>query len=666
MAVKLGLHPNSDGTSMGFPHNEILDWRLATKATASRAVAWPQAHERSQWQNLLLHAWPQDHYRATRHRLQHFTNEPWPALPAHLLRRFAVDGNRSLFQQAYFARRERITDLALIQAMDDDHSVLDELVDGLWLLCEETSWCLPAHWHLAALPRRPIQALPPMTEQVDLFAAESAALLAMVCDLCGEALDTWSDQLIPHIRREVARRCITPVLTSDDWFWWDGHHNWSPWIAANLLSASSLLCAESTDDALLMDRLCGVLTRYLDHIPKDGYCDEGPSYWNAGTGMSVVALDLLYRRSDGAINAFKWPKLQAMGDYLNHTYLGHGRWITTADSKPRVQVHPEIPILLGQRCGLPALEARGWELHTTQGHQPISPLMGGGGLGPRLRRLWWLDHQHQSTLQLEEFTARPASQMTGPDTWFASGQLAVMRQQTQAGVGCSAAIKFGNNHENHNHLDVGQVMVQWDDLPLIVDPGVDTYRSDHFSPQRYTIPWVGAEAHNAPIISQQGQSPGTGFGYIAPEKLANLDLAARNVSYRSTPTACHAEGDLAPCYPQLPDLQYYQRRVTLERDHGGRVIIEDQLECDQALAVQIHWLSACEPHAITLQGWRWPSPQGDIIVLAHGVNDIQCHRVPLKDPQLRDGWGRQLWKITTTAAASINTTIRLQISRQGA
>ena len=66
--------------------------------------------------------------------------------------------------------------------------------------------------------------------------------------------------------------------------------------------------------------------------------------------------------------------------------------------------------------------------------------------------------------------------------------MAILRETDTPGVGSVAAIKFGHNRENHNHLDVGQVTVHWDEAALIIDPGVDTYRSDHFSPNRYTIP----------------------------------------------------------------------------------------------------------------------------------------------------------------------------------
>ena len=49
----------------------------------------------------------------------------------------------------------------------------------MWLLCEESTWCLPAHQPGPGLPD-------PDKPHVDLFAAETAALLAWTALLTGE------------------------------------------------------------------------------------------------------------------------------------------------------------------------------------------------------------------------------------------------------------------------------------------------------------------------------------------------------------------------------------------------------------------------------------------------------------------------------------------------
>ena len=624
--------------------------------TPPGAKLWPAMSDRDAWSGLLQHPWPAAYREATRKRVQHILGKPWPMLSAGLLRSFADSGDRVGFQKIYFARRERITDLALLMAMDGGADHVDELVDGIWLLCEESSWCIPAHWHLAALPRRPVQSLPPEEEQVDLFAAETASLVALVAALCGEALVEWDAGLQERLRREVFRRCLEPVLTSEAWFWWDGHHNWSPWIAANLLTAGALFLEDRETDRQLVARLAGVLSRYLDHIPEDGYCDEGPSYWNAGTGMTVVALELIRQRTCGKVDGFALPKVKAMGSYLTGTYLGHRRYIATADSNPNLQLHPEIPIRLGQRCELPELVERGWDHHNAKGYEPISPLMGGGGPGPRLRRLWWLDHASKSTV---------CGQTTySLDTWFPSGQLAVMREGGRPGRGFTLAVKYGHNRENHNHLDVGQVVVHEGEAALLIDPGVDAYRSAHFSPDRYTVPWVGAGAHNVPRINETGQTPGTGFGYFEPPRHAGLSLSAQRVSFDPGDTVSRVSGDLSGVYPEVENLVSLERTAELNRKPEPGVHITDILVCEKPSRMQVSWLTACPPEEVTRDGWSWVRKKVRIRASLEGAEQVQCEEIPIEDSQLAGAWGNKLWRITVGTENVCEATLRLILIRE--
>ncbi|TVR07852.1 MAG: hypothetical protein EA401_14595, partial [Planctomycetota bacterium] len=127
---------NSTGPKLLQVEHDSAYWdQVLTRSGANNL--WPAASNQTAWQNLLSQSWPQAHRAATRQRIATVAQTPWPQLSAQMLRRFARDGNRSAFQEAYFARRERITDLALMLAMDHDLAYLDDLVDGLWLLCEE-------------------------------------------------------------------------------------------------------------------------------------------------------------------------------------------------------------------------------------------------------------------------------------------------------------------------------------------------------------------------------------------------------------------------------------------------------------------------------------------------------------------------------------------------
>ena len=158
------------------------------------------------------------------------SQQPWPLLTATAYARFNADGDRQAYERPYFARRDKLT-AAVITAILTGSTSTADITDGVWLLCEETTWCLPAHQPGAGLPD-------PDDPHVDLFAAETAALLAWTVLLTGEHS--------ARVRREVKTRVLDPYRARDDWRWLglDGRgnlNNWTPWIHSNLLIASLLL-----------------------------------------------------------------------------------------------------------------------------------------------------------------------------------------------------------------------------------------------------------------------------------------------------------------------------------------------------------------------------------------------------------------------------------------
>src|SRR5690606_34110242 len=103
---------------------------------------------------------------------------PWPILQATAWRAFARAGLRLPFERGYFARRERLAAAVLGAGLTGEDRFLDDVVDGVWAISEESAWCVPAHDFGpddggAELPD-------PDRPSLDLFAAETAAALAWV------------------------------------------------------------------------------------------------------------------------------------------------------------------------------------------------------------------------------------------------------------------------------------------------------------------------------------------------------------------------------------------------------------------------------------------------------------------------------------------------------
>ncbi len=143
---------------------------------------------------------------------------PWPHLDATTYLQFARTGNRSQYEAPYFVRRDILGTLVIAECCEGKGRFLDAITNAVWSICEESSWVLPAHMYIQGdEPGLPDTAAP----VVDLFAAETAALVAWTVYLVGDALQSVSPLIRARLEREIDARVLTPNLERDD-FWWMG------------------------------------------------------------------------------------------------------------------------------------------------------------------------------------------------------------------------------------------------------------------------------------------------------------------------------------------------------------------------------------------------------------------------------------------------------------
>src|SRR5947209_1613749 len=113
------------------------------EATLTPAGAWhpfPTASERGAWSAL-----PDDVRRRIIVEAEEYLGTEWPELPATMYADFQRNGNRSRYEERYFARRGALSHLVLGECMEGMGRFLDDIINGVWAICEETSWCVPAH-----------------------------------------------------------------------------------------------------------------------------------------------------------------------------------------------------------------------------------------------------------------------------------------------------------------------------------------------------------------------------------------------------------------------------------------------------------------------------------------------------------------------------------------
>ncbi len=571
--------------------------------------------------------------------------DPWPQPLASAAARVHRDGDREQWQIPAFARQQRLTRAAVAAALTADDAWIDEVADGVVLLCEQSSWCWPAHddtfeQHGAVLATVD-------DPYLDLGAGEAVGQLAWLDHLLGAALDVRYPGLRERIRREARLRVFEPFLRRRDWHWLglDGDvHNWNPWIHGNVLVAA-LRLLDGEDDAATRTAVIALaiegLDRYVAVLPADGAIDEGYEYWWNGACRALEALDVLAHATAGRVDlAPAVPALRETVAFPHRVHLGGDWYLNLADGQARPVEHKPWHALhrAARRIGDADAAA-----HAATHRHPGLPLTHESeGLGRVLRALTDAD-----------WAAASAGDPRSPlprEVWFASTEVLIARERAGTAAGLTLAVKGGHNGEHHNHNDVGGFLVASDGVPVVVDAGRPTYTKQTFGPRRYDIWTMQSAWHNVPQIAGHDQSPGATF-------------AARDVAVEMTDAAGALSLDLAGAY-DVTGLASWRRSARLDRRRGAgaRVEIRDawELTGDDA-GTALHLLVAGEV-ALEDGGARVQPLAGAAAVRLRWPADVAATaevRV-LDDPMLTAVWGATLTRIRLDVAARREVTVTVE------
>ena len=557
---------------------------------------FPPMTDRAAWENidpadraeLLAYA---DKWRA----------EPWPVLTAGMFAAFIRTGSRTDCQTPYYARRRKLCSAVLHVCLTGDQTLLPDVEDGIWLLCEETTWAISAHANLSEKHPFPDD----RATVVDLFAAQTAMILSFAAQLLEGVLHP---DLLDRVRREVERRILRPFMDYDG-EWWMGFtrkdlNNWTPWIISNILMTANVWRWGGT---ALVARACMMLDRWLDCVPEDGGCDEGAGYWNMAGGAFLDCLMVL----ESMCGVDLWPieKVRRMMAYPELVYLGKGWFANFADCDARPRIDGERLQYAGERTGNAALVRMGMELRG----EPSSALSDTPHLSRVLMRLF------SKPAEVEAAEIKPK------DVYLPDLQVRLVERD-----GMTVAMKGGHNDESHNHNDVGSFLIMANGDMQVVDAGNMIYTAKTFSARRYELWNCRASYHNVPIIGGCEQQPGRQYAARDVEKLPDgMTL------------------DMADAYPAEAGVQRCRRTFRLA---GGRLSVRDEIVCAEAQPVTWVFMLRHEPvidherqccHLKDSGFWIDWSENAPLSAAAEPIE--------ITDGRMKNSYPGTLWRLTLTA-----------------
>ncbi|MCT9870776.1 heparinase II/III-family protein [Paenarthrobacter aurescens] len=573
---------------------------------------------------------------------------PWPQpLVSHYARYFR-DGNRTAYEALVAGRQERLTRAVVMAAMsesaesgpDSGDAWLDEVIDGAYLLCEQSSWSWAAHDDVFT---RNGEVVPDRTRPyLDLGAGEVVAQLAWLDLVLGDALDDRAPGLRKRIRLETNERVIRPFLDRLDWHWLGLNgdvHNWNPWIHSNIIAAALLLVDDPDEQAQVIARCIEGLDRFLASIPADGAIDEGFAYWWNGAGRALEGLALLEEATGGELNA-DLPVIRALVAFPHRMHLGHRWFLNVADGPARA--HEGLPWGMLHRWAVRLGDSEA-AAHAAAFTAVEPEPNAAAGLGRVLTQLASRTQRTQPG-DSKRRNEGPLGRLLSPGwgTYLPSVQIMVARQNPGSTDGLTLAAKGGHNGEHHNHRDVGSVVVAVDGVPLLVDAGQPTYTAQTFGPDRYQIRAMQSAWHSVP--APFGLEQGTGSSFAA------------TVIQEPTPEEPTLALGLGTAYG-LDHAEQWIRTSLMNRELGS-VVIDDRWNLpapppEGTPDVDITYLVAGTVHVGT-DATATVTPEG--IPAAETTRGLHLRWKPatavvlvdewhLDDPLLRDVWGDKLTRL---------------------
>jgi hypothetical protein len=427
-----------------------------------------------------------------REQSEAFRKKEIPELSFGLFKLFDTNGNRTLFQDAYFERRERFLVYCLAAWLWKKPEDIAALEDIIWAICDEYSWCLPAHMGgKSLLPRKDktihggIVTAPEFDNSIklDLFSCETGFALAEGCAMLEAVL---SPLVLERARNETYRRLIKSYLEYGALQHWELlEMNWCAVCGGSLGAAAMYLIEDDLFLAGILQKLMPTFERFIRSFSSDGVCIEGLSYWTYGISFYVTFANLLFHRTGGKVDLLADPRFAAIARFQQYGYFSGGDTLSFSDAHSA-----------GFKMGLSSLLAERFDDIRVPPKQYLMDLQTEqrGRFSPTLRDFIWTDEKYFRPFEIPRCTVFPDAQ------WMLcrTGETAF-------------AAKGGHNDEPHNHNDVGNFIYYKKGKMVFCDLGAGEYTKAYFNEDRYTIFCNRSDSHNVPIINGQGQEAGQNY-----------------------------------------------------------------------------------------------------------------------------------------------------------
>jgi len=551
-------------------------------------------------------------------------------LTATLYSQYHITGNRVDFEDIYFFRRAELLIKSYLECMYNDGRYFEDIIDLTWMILEESSWCVPAHERKTGINNY----LPDFEEQtVDLFAAETAALMCFVYEALGDRLDSFSPVIKRRIKHRIDKFLFDDYLKKDDYFW-QGFtgvkvNNWNPWINSNILICAINLIDDCEKLEKILRKVMKSVQIFIDTYPEDGACDEGPDYWNVA-GLSM--LDCLYLIdiiTNGQVEYKDKEKTKNALEYFSKIYTGKTGVVNFADGRVVIPIYYATVYKYAELTGNEKMMRFAKKLRKENRfmNADVMGKMRSKTIGIKPMRL-----MDMATYSGKLDAVSYECEFFG-DSYLKSTNVAVMREEK----GFTVALKGGHNGESHNHNDIGNFIVYKNNQRFFVDTGPLIYTKASFNSDRYSLFTNRSFYHNVPLIGGYEQKPGR-------------ECCAKDVSFTSGEKSVFSL-DIKEAYENKDDISKWVRTVTLDKK-SSTVTVTENFEFEKEMPYELHFVSTCVYEEIN-DGISFTATNSERLEMNFDKSkfSVQYEKIPITDDYLRMDWGNFLYLIILKSKA---------------
>ena len=554
---------------------------------------------------------------------------PFTSIPASITLEYVRNGNRTNYERLSFDKRNRLFTLVLAESMENKGRFTDAIINGVWNICEETYWGVTAH--IGTQKRG--SGLPDVSDPtVDLFGAETAAVMALTDYFVGPKLDSVSPLIRERINIEVNHKILNSFENEAARYGYLGSgkrtikvNNWNPWVISNCMTAFLLLDKNEDHRVKLLAHSLHLLDLYINGLGDDGATDEGPSYWFAAGLALFDGLNIVSNATNQKISIFDHPIIQQLGSYIYKTHIDGDYFVNVADAVPKIKADGVGIYSFGKAVKDPNMMGFGaWAYHHIQDNNPKI-------------ESFFKPRQLFDLMSLNECATAQQNENRDNGMYLSSIELMTARTKNNLFV----ASHGGNNGESHNHNDVGDFSVYANGSPVIIDAGKGTYMAITFSKDRYKLWYNTSPYHNLPDINGTQQQTGANY-------------KANNVEYKSDNAVTTFNMNLEKSYGEKAGIKSWKRNLSIDKVKNLIEVTDNYQFAAANTAITQTFMTVCTTDIDTPGKILFTTDKNEKVQLTYDASEwtVTKEKMALTEPheqQLKSSWeNKTIWRLLLT------------------